>query len=69
MAAALGVSRTAVYRRVERSSRFRLAGQVDDAELRAALDRAGGDPDAAAAALEVSAVGLRARLGRAQRGG
>lgn len=58
----LGISRQAVYRRIDGSSRYRLAEQVPEAELQRALDAHRGDVGAAALALRVSASGLRARL-------
>ena len=61
-ARALGVSRQAVYRRIELSPRHRLAGQVPERELRRVLAEQGGDVEAAAGQLRVSASALRARL-------
>jgi len=58
----LGVPRTSVYRRVEKSGEYRLADQVPMAELRSALAACGADAGAAAAMLRVSAAGLRAVL-------
>lgn len=58
----LGVSRQAVYRRMEESSRHRLAGQVPASELERALALRAGDARAAALDLKVSASGLRSRL-------
>jgi two-component system nitrogen regulation response regulator GlnG len=58
----LGVSRQTVYRRVQASPRYRLACDVDAAELRAALEAADGDPRRAARSLRVSFSGLRSRL-------
>ncbi|MCB1853283.1 MAG: sigma-54-dependent Fis family transcriptional regulator [Halieaceae bacterium] len=58
----LGVSRQAVYRRIEASTRHRLAEQVPLAELQHTLATNSGDLEAAALALRVSASGLRARL-------
>ncbi|GAB3286904.1 sigma 54-interacting transcriptional regulator [Parahaliea aestuarii] len=57
----LGVSRQAVYRRLQESG-FRLASEVSEDELAAALAEANGDVRRAALALRVSAQGLRARL-------
>lgn len=58
----LAVSRQSVYRRLEESAEYRLAGQVPVAELRRALQEQGGDVAAAALVLRVSLAGLRARL-------
>ena len=58
----LGVSRQAVYRWVEKSAQYRLAGQVPQAELERVLSLHGGDSQATAAALKVSLGGLRERL-------
>jgi two-component system nitrogen regulation response regulator GlnG len=58
----LRVSRTSMYRRIERSPRHRLASQVPLDEARQALARTGGDVHAAALQLRVSPSGLRARL-------
>lgn len=65
-ARALGVSRQAVYRRIEEHPDLRLAADVPETELQAALEAAGGDVRTAARALSVSEQGLRARL-RARR--
>ena len=58
----LGVSRQAVYRRMDESARHRLAGQVPQAELEHALARREGDASAAARDLKVSLSSLRSRL-------
>ncbi len=58
----LGVSRPALYRRIEESPDHRLAGEVPQEELEQALARHRGDATGAAVALQVSASGLRARL-------
>lgn len=58
----LGVSRPAMYRRIQESPSHRLAGEVPAEELERALAQHRGDAAAAAAALRVSASGLRARL-------
>lgn len=58
----LGVSRQAVYRRVEDSPQYRLAGQVSQVELEAALARHDGEASAAAIDLQVSLSGLQSRL-------
>lgn len=63
----LGVSRQAVYRRLEASLRYRLAEQVPQAELQQALARHNGDITAAALELEVSSSSLRNRLRAARR--
>lgn len=63
----LGVSRQAVYRRLEASLRYRLAEQVPSAELQQALVRHGGDITATAMELEVSSSSLRNRLRAARR--
>jgi len=58
----LGVSRAAVYRRIEGSRQYRLANDIPDDELSRCLAAAGGDFAAAAAALGVSVTSLRVRL-------
>jgi len=58
----LRVSRPALYRRIEESPDHRLAGDVPPEELEQALAQHNGDAAGAAAALRVSASGLRARL-------
>ena len=62
VARVLGVSRQAVYRRIELSPRHRLAGEVPEAELRRVLAQHAGDVEAAAGQLRISASALRARL-------
>ena len=62
-AAALGVSRTALYGLIDRSATLRKAGEVPDAEIRAAWASCGGQLSEMAAQLEVSPAGLRARIG------
>ena len=62
LARALGVSRTSVYRRVERTPDCRLAADVPLAELLVALDECQGNLDATAQKLEVSRRGLATRL-------
>ncbi|WP_116368624.1 sigma 54-interacting transcriptional regulator [Parahaliea mediterranea] len=57
----LGLSRQAVYRRLKEAG-FRLASELAQGELDAALAAAAGDERRAALALRVSAQGLRARL-------
>ena len=63
----LGVSRTAVYRRIEESPRHRLAKEVPRDELQRALAENKGDSTAAAMQLRVSVTSLRARLRRRDR--
>ena len=58
----LGVSRQAVYRRIEASPRHRLAEQVPLPELQRTMAANRGDVAATARVLRVSASGLRARL-------
>jgi transcriptional regulator with PAS, ATPase and Fis domain len=58
----LGVSRAAVYRRIEASARYRLASAVPAAELGDLMAEHGGDADAIAQALRVSARSLRVQL-------
>jgi two-component system nitrogen regulation response regulator GlnG len=58
----LDVSRQAVYRRMDESPRYRLAGQVPLPELERALAAHNGDATAAALDLQVSLSGLRSRL-------
>ena len=58
----LGVSRPAIYRRIEECPRYRLAEQVPLAELRRVVADHSGDLVLAAATLRVSLAGLRARL-------
>lgn len=57
----LQVSRTSVYRRIEQSQTFQLATDISAANLRDALDAAGGCVERAARDLRVSAASLRAR--------
>ena len=58
----LGVSRNSVYRRLEKTPEYRVAVQVPEDELLAALQLSGGEVEAAALQLRVSAAGLRTRL-------
>jgi two-component system nitrogen regulation response regulator GlnG len=60
-AEALGLSRTALYARIESSPRLRKASDLDAAEIEAAFEAAGGDADDAAARLEVSRPALLMR--------
>lgn len=62
VAAGLGVSRSAVYRRIRASNRFRLVQDLTERELHGALRVSGGDSAAAARLLQVSLSGLRVRL-------
>lgn len=61
-AAALGVSRTSLYDRIDKSSRIRKAADLPREEIEACLERSGGDLDAMAEALEVSKRGLQRRM-------
>jgi two-component system nitrogen regulation response regulator GlnG len=61
-AAALRISRTSLYARIEKCPRLRKPAELDRDEIEASLGRAGGDVDAAAAGLEVSSLGLKRRL-------
>jgi transcriptional regulator of acetoin/glycerol metabolism len=58
----LGVSRQAVYRRIERCVDLRLVGDIADEELSAALLASGQDVVRAARLLKVSSSSLRNRL-------
>jgi two-component system nitrogen regulation response regulator GlnG len=58
----LGVSRAAVYRRIEASPRYRLASAVPDAELGQLMAAHDGDADTVARELRVSAKSLRKQL-------
>ncbi len=58
----LGVSRQAVYRRLENSVELRTAGDISVAELSGALRDANGDPNQAAMNLRVSRTGLMSRI-------
>ncbi len=61
-ARALGLSRTSLYARIERSPRVRAAADVPPEEIRAAWQRHPGDLEAMVEELEVSARALRQRL-------
>ena len=61
-AAALGISRTALYALIDKSSRIRKARDVDRDEIERCRARCDGDLDAMAAELEVSRRGLRIRM-------
>ncbi len=61
-AAALGVSRTALYALIDASPRVRKARDLEPDEIERCRERCGGDLDAMAAVLEVSRRGLRIRM-------
>ncbi len=61
-AAALQISRTSLYARIEKCPRLRKPAELDRGEIEASLERAAGDVDAAAIGLEVSSLGLKRRL-------
>lgn len=61
-AEALGVSRTGLYARIDRSPNVRKASDLSEPEIRAATERHGDDLDALVEALEVSERALRQRL-------
>jgi len=63
-AASLGISRTALYERIERSPALRKASDLPREEIEDRLARLGGDLDAVAAGLEVSRRGLLLRMRR-----
>lgn len=58
----LGVSRAAVYRRIEASPAYRLASDIPADELRGLLTEHAGDSATVARRLRVSAAGLRSQL-------
>ena len=58
----LNISRTAVYRLIERTSQLRLAHQIPLAEVQRVLSSCGGDITKAAMQLRVSSSSLRSRL-------
>ncbi|TGD74039.1 sigma-54-dependent Fis family transcriptional regulator [Mangrovimicrobium sediminis] len=62
VAQALGVSRQSVYRRIQVSPDFRLAGDVPEVELQRSLRRCDGDLREVARDLRISHSALRARL-------
>ena len=59
---ALGISRGALYDRIEACPRIRKAADLEQAEIEAALEETAGDIAAAAMALEVSPLGLKHRM-------
>ena len=61
-ALALGVSRSTLYKLIDRSRRIRKAKDVPEPELRRAYDACAGELDALAAELEVSRRALQLRL-------
>ena len=61
-AEALGISRSVLYQLIEACPRVRPAAQLDADEIDVAVTRYNGDLTAAAAALEVSAQGLKLRM-------
>lgn len=58
----LGISRTAIYRRIDESDHLRIAGDVPEDELQRTLNAFDGDLNKAALHLRVSRVGLRFRV-------
>ncbi|WP_437937203.1 sigma 54-interacting transcriptional regulator [Sorangium sp. So ce341] len=68
-AATLGVSRTALYRLIERSPHVRKAADIPQDELMRCHEACGGDLDAMSARLEVSKRGLTLRLRELSRSG
>jgi two-component system nitrogen regulation response regulator GlnG len=63
-AASLGISRTALYDKIERSASLRKASDLTRQEIEACIARCQGDVDAAAATLEVSRRGLLRHMRR-----
>jgi two-component system nitrogen regulation response regulator GlnG len=61
-AAALGISRTSLYKLIEASDRIRTAGRLDSDEVRACHRDLGGDLDAMVDRLRVSKHALRRRI-------
>jgi two-component system nitrogen regulation response regulator GlnG len=61
-AVALGISRTSLYDRIEKSPRIRKAADLSREEIEACRERASGDLDAMAEILEVSKRGLQRRM-------
>ena len=64
-ARSLGVSRQALYRRMEASSLLETVQQLDMDRIEKALQAAGGDVIEAARQLKVSPTGLKSRLQQA----
>jgi two-component system nitrogen regulation response regulator GlnG len=60
----LGISRPSIYDLVRRSNRLRTAEDIELEEIEGCVEELGGDVDAAAERLEVSARGLRRRMRR-----
>jgi transcriptional regulator with PAS, ATPase and Fis domain len=58
----LGISRQAVYRRINESPDLCLASELSDEQIRAALQSYGGDLTAIAMQLKVSRTALRERI-------
>jgi two-component system, NtrC family, nitrogen regulation response regulator GlnG len=58
----LGISRTSLYERIERSSRIRKGVDLSRQEIEACHERCGGDLDAMVELLEVSKRGLQRRM-------
>jgi two-component system nitrogen regulation response regulator GlnG len=63
-AASLGISRTALYDKIERSASLRKASDLTRQEIEACMARCQGDVDTAAATLEVSRRGLLRHMRR-----
>jgi two-component system nitrogen regulation response regulator GlnG len=63
-AASLGISRTALYDKIEHSSTLRKASDLSQEEIEACVARCGGDLEAVAATLEVSRRGLLRQMQR-----
>jgi len=61
-AAQLGISRTSLYDRIEKSSRIRKAVDLSHQEIEACQERCAGDLDAMVEFLEVSKRGLQRRM-------
>ncbi|MFK8047687.1 MAG: sigma 54-interacting transcriptional regulator [Halioglobus sp.] len=58
----LGISRTAVYRRIDESQQLRKAAEIPQDEVQRTFDACGGDLSKTALSLRVSRVGLRSRV-------
>ncbi|HEV7668239.1 MAG TPA: sigma-54 dependent transcriptional regulator [Thermoanaerobaculia bacterium] len=61
-AAQLGISRTSLYERIEKSSKIRKGVDLSRQEIEACHERCGGDLDAMVEVLEVSKRGLQRRM-------